>query len=114
MTRPQNQAGCCGHFLYKGSAPLFVTTKEEDLEKIEAAAGQAKQSRDRRSIRCLRIYKLHVPNPVAGNVTIEECPVCFARMTSQDSRDGRGLTRAMQEQAARSDGIAFDEFSWDA
>ena len=60
-------------------------------------------------LRRLKIYKLHVPNPVAGNVTIDECPACFARMTLRYSRDGRGLTRAMQEQVAYLDGIDFEE-----
>ena len=35
LTRPQNQQSYVGHFLYKGGAPIFITTKEEDFEKIE-------------------------------------------------------------------------------
>ena len=32
ITRPQNVAGAIGHDNYKGTAPIFITTKLEDLE----------------------------------------------------------------------------------
>ena len=90
VTQPQNQAGSYGHFLYEGSAPLFVTTKEEDLARIETAARRAKDlnlpSQHTMLLRRLKVYKLHAPCPVADNVTIVECPSCFARMILQCSR----------------------------
>jgi len=89
VTQPQNQAGSYGHFLYEGSAPLFVTTKEEDLARIETAARRAKDlnlpSQHTMLLRRLKVYKLHAPCPVADNVTIVECPSCFARMILQCS-----------------------------
>ena len=37
IARPQN-TGAAGHLLYKGSAPVFVTTKLADLRRLERAA----------------------------------------------------------------------------
>ena len=89
------------------------TTKEEDLAKIEAAADLAKQSRQPSQhtmlLRRLKVYKLHVPNPVAGGITIDECPACFARMALYYGRDRRGVTEAVREQSAHMNGINFDE-----
>ena len=98
VTRPQNQAGTVGHFLYRGGAPLFVTTKEEWLEQIEAAAEQARITNQATQhtmlLRRLKIYKLHKPTPVPGDCTIPECPACFAGMVLSHSRDRRGLDGA--------------------
>ena len=98
VTRPQNQAGNAGHFLYRGGAPLFVTTKEEYLEQIEVAAEQARTTNQPTQhtmlLRRLKIHKLHKPTLVPGDCTIPECPACFAGMVLGHSRDHRGLNMA--------------------
>ena len=38
VARPQNVPGAAGHFLYKGTSPVFITTKLDSLEALEAAA----------------------------------------------------------------------------
>ena len=35
VARPQNAPGASGHFLYSGSAPIFVTGKLEDLDALQ-------------------------------------------------------------------------------
>ena len=47
VARPQNVPGKAGHFLYRGSAPIFVTGK---LEDIEALAAHVDGPRDRASV----------------------------------------------------------------
>ena len=93
LTRPQNQQSYVGHFLYKGGAPIFITTKEEDFAKIEASAEWAiennQPSQHTMLLRRLTTYKLSVPTPVPDDVDIFECPTCFARMLEQHSRDTR-------------------------
>lgn len=38
VARPQSQAGQTGHSLYTATAPIFVTTKEQDLHRLALAA----------------------------------------------------------------------------
>lgn len=38
VARPQNMAGATGHFLYRGTSPVFITTKLDALDTLEAAA----------------------------------------------------------------------------
>ena len=38
VVRPQNVAGAAGHFLYRGTSPIFITTKLDALDTLEAAA----------------------------------------------------------------------------
>ena len=35
VQRPQNQTGVSGHVTYRGSAPIFATTKLDDMERLE-------------------------------------------------------------------------------
>ena len=96
LTRPQNQQSYVGHFLYKGGAPIFITTNEEDFAKTEASAEWAiennQPSQHTRLLQRLTTYKLSVPTPVPHDVDIFECPTCFARMIEQHSRDTRGAS----------------------
>lgn len=41
ITQPQND-GRCGHLVYKGTAPIFITTKEQQLDKLEREAEAAR------------------------------------------------------------------------
>ena len=97
VTRPQDQAVSYGHFLYEGFAPLFVTTEEEDLARIEAAARRAKDlnqpSQHTMLLRRLKVYKLLAPCPVADVAAIVKCPSCFARLILHCSRDYGGHYR---------------------
>eukprot|EP00973_Karenia_brevis_P008838 1197555-Karenia_brevis.AAC.1 len=35
VSRPQNVPGVQGHFMYRGSAPVFVTGKLDDIENLQ-------------------------------------------------------------------------------
>ena len=35
IQRPQNDPGAKGHVTYRGAAPIFATTKLDDMEKLE-------------------------------------------------------------------------------
>jgi hypothetical protein len=84
LTRPQNQPGVAGHFVYSGRAPVFITTKADLLTAIQEAARAAVQSgqpsQHTMLLRRLKIFLLDVPTPVLGDDTIVECAVCFAKM----------------------------------
>ncbi len=38
VARPQIVAGAAGHFLYRGTSPIFITTRLDALDTLEAAA----------------------------------------------------------------------------
>ena len=89
VTRPQNQNGIAGHFLYRGSAPIFATTKEQWLAPVLAIAAQARAQgipcEETMLLRRLRVYTLTVPTPVPQGVLIPECGRCFAQMACAHS-----------------------------
>ncbi|CAK0841393.1 unnamed protein product [Prorocentrum cordatum] len=85
LSRPQNEKGCSGHFLHKGSAPVFITTTLADLDALEAAAqpnpatGKPFDTEASMLMRRLKIFRFNVrqPKPAA---TLPHCPRCFARL----------------------------------
>jgi hypothetical protein len=90
-----------GHSRDRGTAPIFATTKEEWLAAIHNAIAYAKKqgkpSEHTMLLRRLRIYTLTVACPVAGSITIADCPACFSRMAldygpgaGRCGTDGRG------------------------
>ena len=97
LTRPQNQPGVAGHFLYSGRAPVFITTKAELLVAIQEAAKVAVQSgqpsQHTMLLRRLNIFMLEVPTPVLADGAIVECAVCFAKMAMHWS--GRGQSQGV-------------------
>jgi hypothetical protein len=84
VTRPQNQAGVVGHFVYMGTAPIFVTTKSEALEEIKkaAAAAEARNETSQHTmlLRRVKIFDFHVRTPVSPGLVIPECATCFYHM----------------------------------
>ena len=96
IPRPQNQAGSCGHWVYRGTAPIFITTKAETLEKLQALAAWAERTNSSSEhtmlLRRLRIFMLSVPTPVPDGVAIPDCASCFAAMVLRWSTDRRGLS----------------------
>lgn len=83
ITRPQNK-DYSGHLLYHGSAPIFITCKEEAVGPIIAAAQNAVQqgtaSQWTMLLRRLHIYTLTVKVPIPEGCKIAECPSCFAKL----------------------------------
>jgi hypothetical protein len=81
ITRPQNHV--FGHLMYKGTAPIFITTKEPYLRALALAARRAiaagQPCEETMLLRRLCVYhftkKLILPS---GH--IPECASCFARM----------------------------------
>ncbi len=75
VAKPQNQPGCSGHDIYRGTAPIFITTKMQDIEALERVGdGDASMI-----LRRLKVF--HFRERVASNVgCIPECAHCFARL----------------------------------
>ena len=90
VTRPQNMAGVSGHLLYKGSAPIFVTTKLEDMARIESAAavnpatGCPYDADASMLLRRLKIYRYtqRIPKPPPGTPF---CATCFSNMVQSQA-----------------------------
>ena len=80
ITRPQNN-NTIGHFLYKGTAPIFITTPlqrmEPFLKQAEDAARRGVSSEATMILRRLKLYKLErkVRKPASQ---IPQCASCFA------------------------------------
>jgi hypothetical protein len=81
--RPQNVKGMTGNIMYKGTAPIFVTTKLSDLKWLESMAGinastMAPWDADASMLcRRLKVYKFshRVPKPSSR---FTYCARCFA------------------------------------
>ena len=88
IARPQNVAGATGHFLYKGSSPIFMTTKLDALESLEAAGrpdpltGIPASADASMVLRRLKVYKFErrIPRP---EQKFSYCACCFARFLHQ-------------------------------
>jgi len=75
VTRPQNVPGVSGHFVYRGTAPIVVTTKQQDIDELTKAAprdGEASML-----LRRLRVYTFstRIAKPAKP---VPVCPRCFA------------------------------------
>ena len=83
--RPQNQAGVTGNMMYKGTAPVFITTKLPDLEKLEywatvnLATGNPWDADASMMWRRLKVYKF-TTKIVKPSSNFSFCAHCFARM----------------------------------
>ena len=123
IPKPQNQAGASGHIMYRGTAPIFITTPADALEKMQQMAAWAAQTNQSSEVtmllRRLQVFWLQVPTPVPAGITIPDCAHCFARMALQWSRDRRGLTTGVapalprdmmaRGPALHADGIDMDD-----
>ena len=85
VQRPQNQTGLTGHVVYRGSAPIFATTKLDDIERLERLSAinpVTDAPHDTNASMCfrrLKVYKFRVriQKPVKQ---IPYCPACFAQL----------------------------------
>ena len=83
--RPQNVPGCTGNAMYKGTAPIFITTKLSHLSslqysaEINPATGQPWDTDASMLLRRLKVYEFHtrVPKPAA---IFPFCAACFVRL----------------------------------
>ena len=85
VPRPQNQNGLAGHVSCRGSAPIFVTTKRDDVERLELlastdpATGMPCDTNASMCHRRLQVYNYSV-RIEKSEVKIPYCPVCFAQL----------------------------------
>ena len=86
ITRPQNK-DYIGHFLYKGTAPIFVTCKEVELGTLMARAQVAQQEgsacAETMLLRRLRVYRFQEKMDLPPGEILVECASCFANMVLQ-------------------------------
>ena len=91
VQRPQNHNGATGHVVYQGTAPIFVTTKLADMERLEklsqvdATTGLAKDGDASMIYRRLKIYKFHTRIPKTPD-TVKYCPACFSKLVLSQSQ----------------------------
>ena len=84
VARPQNVPGCGGNFLYRGTAPVFVTGKLEDIVSLTKQAAldpltQLPKNADASMLlRRLKVheYRVRIPKPPRTR----SCARCFAQL----------------------------------
>ena len=85
VQRPQNQTGLTGHVVYRGSAPIFATTKLDDMERLEwlstinPVTSVPYDTNASMCFRRLKVYKFRFRIPKPGR-QIPYCPACFAKL----------------------------------
>lgn len=86
LQRPQNQNGTVGHVTYRGSAPIFATTKADDIQRLahlastNPATGQPHDINASMCLRRLKVYYYNVRVDKPAGKRIEYCPKCFAQV----------------------------------
>ena len=85
VQRPLNQNGVTGHVSYRGTAPIFVTTKLDDIKRLERLSalnpttGEPEDANASMCFRRLKVYKFskRIEKPQSK---IKFCPKCFAEL----------------------------------
>lgn len=80
---PQNQY--VGHKLYRGTAPIFITTPEEALVGLSTASATKPQGVAGMLLRRLRVFLFSVPISKPPPPAIVPCPRCFTTFLSQEA-----------------------------
>ena len=90
ISKPENVSGSAGHSLYKGSAPIFITTKLPDIEWLESAAavdphtGLPWDADASMLLRRLKVYRF--TNRIAKpDASLPQCAHCFANLVLQQA-----------------------------
>ena len=85
VQRPQNQTGLMGHVSYRGTAPIFATTKFDDVDRMERlsainpSTGAPYDTNASMCFRRLEVYKFRVRIDKPSR-QIPYCPACFAKL----------------------------------
>ena len=90
IVRPQNQPGVVGHMLYRGTAPIFATTKLDDIAALQHVAadnprtGSPLNANASMVLRRLKVYSFTqtLPKPARR---VPYCARCFAQLLLQQS-----------------------------
>ena len=77
---PQNHFK--GHIMYRGTAPIFVTTPEEALAGLSTASAQQPQGQAGMLLRRLKIFGFTQKLPMPPDMSVPACGHCFVRMVS--------------------------------
>jgi len=83
IAQPQNQPGKLGHILYRGTAPIFATTKSDDMQQLVAAGTPNPQSgvpldaNASMVLRRLKLYFFTIPMTKPTHA-VPYCARCFA------------------------------------
>ena len=91
VQRPHNQNGVTGHVVYQGTAPIFMTTKLCDIERlaklseVDPSSGSPKGTEASMVYRRLKIYKFHSRIAKPKGKKIKYCPACFAKLVLSQS-----------------------------
>eukprot|EP00973_Karenia_brevis_P001484 201874-Karenia_brevis.AAC.1 len=90
IVRPQNQPGMQGHFLYRGTAPIFATSKADAIAKLRYRASENPQTGTpwdadaSMLLRRLKIYEFNVRVEKPANI-IPYCAHCFGNLVLQQA-----------------------------
>ena len=91
VSQPQNRQGVSGHFTYKGEAPIFATTKLDDMERLERlgtddpVTGKPADVNASMCFRRLKVYAFRTRIAMPGTY-IKYCRRCFADLVFNQAR----------------------------
>ena len=91
ISQPQNKQGTTGHLLYQGDAPIFATTKLDDIERLEKLAaddpvtGKPCDVNASMCFRRLKVYAFRV-RIAKPPVYVRYCRRCFADLVLGQAR----------------------------
>ena len=86
VQRPQNQNGVMGHVVYQGTAPIFMTTKLVDIQRlaklseVDTRTGLPKDTDASMVYRRLKVYEFHTRIDKPTGKRVKYCPACFAKL----------------------------------
>ena len=83
VTRPQNRVGIKGHLLYRGTAPIFVTTKQDYFDAISKEVARAEANDEASEY----TYKFTVKADLPRGNTIKACARCFSQVVLHNSAE---------------------------
>ena len=91
ISQPQNKQSTTGHLLYQGDAPIFATTKLDDMERLEKLAaddpvtGKPCDVKASMCFRRLKVYPFRV-RIAKPPVYVRYCRRCFADLVLGQAR----------------------------
>ena len=83
VQRPQSQH--VGHALYRGTAPIFVTTPEDALAGLSTQSAEQPRGHAGMLLRRLKIFYYTVPVPKPPPPRVVPCPRCFACLVTTEA-----------------------------
>ena len=89
VARPQNVKGVHGHLMYKGTAPIFITTKGSAVSHLLQGIVAAPLGEEGMLLRRLKVFEFRHQMPPPPPPRIIPCARCFADLVTFQATEWR-------------------------